>query len=414
MKQPFPEVSDEQPPGRRMKSIPAMNQPHAAAGNHLLRPMDVSRAVSDSAPSNRTFERYSNEISADQGKINTPFPTTADTSRHREALSDNNPSKTQTTAIRDTSDGAESLTIQSDTMLPPSPEPQHNENQKGGGQACIPCEQVLASHHLDADSGILLDEDAHTSQLDTAVRQNQPDSDPFQPASQPQSRPQSALSNTAKLRSRPLGTDDLVPEGVSEDPALNIQHPTKVQKSTGDPNRAGGGVKSQPQSNNQQQDPLATLRSIRGFCQNYSTVEEAVKEWNYQKRVLESQQAEIEKFNLSTEESKRQIELLQTEKAALTAKLKRFTDISARYKAHMNDVVQAQKHLMDEKSKIKNDSAKIREESKAALQTRADRENHEEKLRIMIQCAKDIRPSVEKMEQCKQLSRLRRFCIYRC
>lgn len=408
MKQPFPEVS-ELPPGRRMKSTPALNQHRASAASHPLQSMDTNGSIPHPTSTNWTSEPYKVDGFTGQGNMSKPFQTATGASCRRESLSSShhNPGKAQAATIRHNVHGGEKPGVQEDSMLPPPAGSHHGENQTDWAQVPPPGpsrEQLLAPHHRNVDGEISPPEAAQTSHIDAAIHWNQvgtETNDQLQPPSQPNSRPQSALSNTAKVRARPLVLDDLLPQGVAEAAVLSTIHPMKIQKSSGGMSR---GVKLHPQANTHQQDPLATVSGLRSYLQNLPGIEQALKEYVDQKAVLESQQAEIEKLNLSNKESKEQIQLLQDEKVALAAKVKRFTEISARYKAHMNDVVQAQKHLMDERKKIKTESAEVREQSKAALKAHADRQNHENTLRQLIIKTRDIRPPAEKLEECKELS----------
>jgi chromosome segregation ATPase len=229
---------------------------------------------------------------------------------------------------------------------------------------------------------------------------------------------------------RPLVADELVPQGVPEYPILHFKQPMKVQKPNSGPTQIAQRFKSNPEHINQRTNSTSTASSIQAFRQNLVQMEEALDDYEYQKSLIESQQgelhcqaaklqsqqrelesqqsilesrqAEITELKLATAESNKQVKCLEEEKAALTVKVKKFTEICARYKAHMNDVVVAQTHLMSESSKIKENSAKIREESKAILKVHGDRESHESKLRSLINHAKSIRPPVERMVECTQ------------
>jgi hypothetical protein len=314
--------------------------------------------------------------------------------------------KTQAAATtQDDPDGSGNPDIQKNTAesCPAAPE-HHIENGGERDQCSPPPRQGLNPDHRDQVEEAVSPGFVHGSHIGTAIPGNPVDigSDPyFQPPSEPQSRPQSALSNTARTRSRPLVTDGHQTTGVSEAGALNNKHPMKVQKSSRDSSRNTRSMNLHSQVDTNYQNPLGAISSLRAFFHFLPGVEEALKGFEVQQSVLESQQAEINKLSRTTQESKKQIQSLLQEKMTLTAKIKKFTEISAKYKAHMNDVVLAQKHLMNESKEFKIESAKIREEAKAALKARADREIIENRIKILIRGVKDMRPSTEKLELCE-------------
>jgi hypothetical protein len=380
-----------------MKAAAALDQPHTTAASHPLRSRDINRPIPETAPNNKNVEPA--HIDAMRQQVYTSATTNVP-SCGRSHASNKLLDVGQQATGHDDLEGAETSGIQMSLALAPTGDLHHHESQRSGG-----CEQVFAHHHEEVGPESLLHADAQMPHTGYANCNNQLDGERhFQV--QPPSRPQSAMSNTAKQRLRPLAAEDLQPQGVSEALVVRHKHPMKVQKSKGGQSYIGGGAKSHPrllETTNEQQDPLSAITGFRDFIQYLPRIEETLHDYGKQKEVLGSQQVEIAKLNSSTMESSKQIKRLEEEKSALAAKIKKFTEISARYKTHMNDVVNAQKHLLAESNKIKAESLRVREESKAALKAHEDRESHVNMLRNLIYQAKSVRPPIEKLEECKYL-----------
>jgi hypothetical protein len=396
---PFPEVSSsDQPPARRMKSISAPTQ-HASAASHPLQSLDVNRSTS----TNQVSASHKTDVFTGQGNMSGQVQNATSASSHRQVLSPshNNPINVQAAEMREKHQVGEPPGVQVNTMLPPPAALHHNDGPNEWAQvppSGPPREQVLAPDHEDVDGEVSTFEAAHDSLTETALNGNWVDNESnnqFQPPSQPHSRPQSALSNTAKARAaRSLTSDEPHTQGVTESVVLGNGHPMRVQKPAGGINRR---AKSNQKASTQAQIPKLTADGLRAFQQFMPGIAEVLQECEDQKTILESQQAEIKKLNLSNNESKKQIENLNNDKVILTAKIKKFTEISAKYKAHMNDVVQAQKYLMAEQNEIRTQAATLHEQSKAALKVVAN----EDRLRQLIHIAREERPSAEKFKESK-------------
>ena len=303
--------------------------------------------------------------------------------------------------------------LQSDAVLSPPANPRDIENRTYEAHVDVLQEQSLASPTRDGAKDIFSlenDPDSH-AEPGTCLNAVEGGYHQLHTPSQPQSRPQSAMSNTSKMRSRPLTAEDLRPEGVSEPAILSAKHSTKVQKSLTGPAPITWAIKSPQMLIIDQHTPLTDVHGIRDFTQHLSGIQQALQDFEDQKAILETRQKDIDRLNISNAESSKEIQRLEKDNVALSAKIKKLVELSARYKAHMNDVVQAQKHLMQEHKNIQTESFQIRKESKAALQALAEREKHEMRLRSLLSCAKEKLHSVEKMQERKSIRDRTRFLL---
>ena len=430
---PFPDVLQLPRGGSLKGGTPAANREVSATTSHPLQSVDVNSLLCDPVSNKQNSELTNKNPIRAQDDINGSIDTTINGQSSRPYISSFSQNNAQQTAVHNNPSPVESAGVQADTILPLAANTHHDETQREWTQIPDQLEQTLLQHHPDDNRETLYQKDSHKAQMAHVDLQSESDGELhhlFQPTSQTPSRSQSVLSNTARPIVRPLVADELIPQGVPEHPILHFKQPMKVQKSNSGPTQAAQRVKSNPNHINQRTNSTSTASSIQAFRQNLVQMEEALDDYEHQKSLIESQQgelhcqavklqsqqrelesqqsilesrqAEITKLKLATAESNKQIKCVEEEKAALIVKVQKFTEICARYKAHMNDVVVAQTHLMSESSKIKENSAKIREESKAILKAHADRESHENKLRSLINHAKSIRPPVERMVECTQ------------
>jgi hypothetical protein len=244
---------------------------------------------------------------------------------------------------------------------------------------------------------------------------------PAQPPLQHEPRSQSALSNI----SRPLATRHLALEQNAQETFLHLSQSQRVHKANGTVHanqqlRSNGGTPNPgPGPSSPSQHFLRTAERVWKDHENYQNqqilvesqqqklrsqaaeLESQRKELETRQSNLESRDAKIRKLELAIGEANKRCQLREEEKIALAARVKRFGEISARYKAHMNDVVIAQKHLMGESARMKKDSVEIREENKAMMEAFTNRDFHERSLRSLIDESKTIPPIVEKAGQCK-------------
>ena len=403
IRQPFPDVF---PPRRDSGRIAAMDQHVATATDNLLRLVDVNTAVAKPAPIRAAFP-YQKELVTTKEMVKKPFPMATDTfgAEAMLSISRDNAHKYGVIARNNSSECNESSGEPPDAMSSSPPHLHQDKIGKEQAQVLAILGPVMAPPSQYDGGGVLPPQSTHTSLDQCAGCEIQVDheGDPLQSASQPLSRPDSALSNTAKLRTRPLGPDDLLPPVLSERAAPTVKHPMKVQKSKNNLAHITRKVKAWPQADAYHEHPLDAISGFRGFLQHLPSVEDALQDYIEQKAILALQQDEIEKLNLFNRASKTEIQRLEEEKDALITKVKKFEDVSVRYKSHMNDVVQAQKHLLGEQKKFRIESTELRKQLKAALEAHADRENQERRLQALISKARDDITSCKKMQESKYL-----------
>lgn len=119
-------------------------------------------------------------------------------------------------------------------------------------------------------------------------------------------------------------------------------------------------------------------------------IEEALKDYERQKEDLKQKEEEIEKLKTSTAH-------LNDQNRRLAEKVPKLIEMSTRYKAHMNEVVAAQKYLKDEQDRIQEAAEKVRADSDAQIA-------QEKRLRNLITTARGIRQPLERVEECEQIS----------
>jgi hypothetical protein len=431
---PFPDVF--QPPrSRNLKDgTSAANRQVTTTSDHPLQSVDVNGQLRERSPNQQNNELTTEIVAGERNDNNGALETVVNEQSSRLCAFSIPQNNAQQNAASDNPAAVEGVGIQLDPTLPLAANGHHNEDQRESPEISDQLEPAVLHHHHhpDADRETIHQVDASKSSMHPVDLRSEPDSElhhSFQVPSNLASRSPSVLSNTARSVVRPLATDELVAQGVLEHPILHAKQPMKVQKSNSGPTHIGQRVKSNAEHPNHRSNTTSVPSSIQTFRRNWVQIEEALEDYENQKSLIESQQeqlksqaaeltlrqkglesqqskiksqkAEIEQLELAAAKSNERIKCLEDEKAALTTKVRKFKEISAKYKAHMNEVVVAQKHLIAESSKMKGDSAKMREE---VLKASTDRESHENRLRSLIVNAKSIRPSVEKMAERKQLS----------
>ena len=421
---PFPDVL-QRPCRRNSKgNTPATIRPAIIASSHPLQHVDSNARLHDEVPVKQYDPTNENAIGA-SNETNKPVAAIVYEGSSRPSalsFSYDNTDTAQQMVMRDNLDYENGPGIRAGAMPPPAFSGHPQESQQGWSPVSGDHEEVLPRHPQEEALHAV---ESQTLNVGHGDLQGQTDGEVHQqsePPSGPPSRPQSALRNTARPMVRPLAAGELVPKGVPEQAILHSKLATKIQKSSSVPSHTAQRVTSNPENGNQRPNP-SPASSIKAFRQNFDQIEEVLAQYENQKGLIESQQAvlqskaaalevqrrelesqqtelesrqaEINELKDSTLKSQKQIRRLEEEKMALATKVKKFAEISTKYKAHMNEVVVAQKHLMAESKAIKETSAKIREESKAVLKAHTDLDNHESKLRSLINDARFIQPKIE-------------------
>ena len=435
MKQAFPPFPDvlQQANGRNLTDgTPATNRQASATDSHPLQSVDINRRLHGRDSSNHTRKLSNGNDIGPQDETKAPLDTTIDVPRSQPHVLLCPQNSVQQATVHDNPAPAGGFGLQENTIIPIATNWHHNEAQREWSQISDQQEQTLLHNGPEDGKETLYRQGNNEAQISIVDLRSQSDRGlhhTLPPLSRSPSRSRSVLSNTARPMVRPLVIDELVPEGIPEYQVLHLKQPMRVQKSNDSPSHSAQRVKSNYEQINQRSNSSSTASSIQAFRQNLVQIEETLGDYEHKKSLiksqqgelqsqrvklqsqqkdlesqeleLESRQAEIAKLKRATADSNRHIKSLEEEKTALTVKVKKFTEISARYKAHMNEVVIAQKHLIFESSKIKDISSNIREESQAILKVHAGRENRENTLRNLINNAKSIRPSVEKLAECQ-------------
>jgi hypothetical protein len=209
---------------------------------------------------------------------------------------------------------------------------------------------------------------------------------PSRAPSEAPSRPHSRRSNCGKPITRPITAQDLRPQGVLESIAQRPTHSMEVMKSSDAPNN--------PIASEASAQPTVFVRErTQGFFDDYKKFLatgqeylEVLQDYERQSQLLESQKVQIQKLRGTSESSVKQIQALESDKVDLTEKLKKFTELSSKYKKHMNDVVKAQKYL-------KLQASEIKQTAKEAIEARDAREADLQKLERAIEDARNLQPA---------------------
>jgi hypothetical protein len=218
---------------------------------------------------------------------------------------------------------------------------------------------------------------------------------PSRTQSEAHSRPQSRRSNHGKSMTRPFSSHDLHPPAASEFAALHSNHATKVKKSGRAQNQVFPIAQSSSPVSTDKRQPAEHSGLSRRFHDLLNTLSEydnMIRNFEQQKQQIEFQRNEIIKLKDSDTSSQKRIETLEKEKESLTQKVKKLEELSSKYRKHMNEVVQTQKFLKTEATKIMEASAQAVE----VYAGRAEGEAVTQRLRCAIEDSKGLRVAVEK------------------
>ena len=102
-----------------------------------------------------------------------------------------------------------------------------------------------------------------------------------------------------------------------------------------------------------------TLASYKEFLRKGESYQEVFLHCEEQQALIDAQKSEIVDMQKSDASCQQQIKALEAEKATLTQNMKKFADMSSKYKTHMNEVVKAQKYLTSQAARIQKESSEI-------------------------------------------------------
>ena len=136
-----------------------------------------------------------------------------------------------------------------------------------------------------------------------------------------------------------------------------------------------------------------TLASYKEFLRKGESYQEVFLHCEEQQALIDAQKSEIVDMQKSDASCQQQIKALEAEKATLTQNMKKFADMSSKYKTHMNEVVKAQKYLTSQAARIQKESSEI-------LQARTIFD----KIKKAIEEAKDLRVSAQNFHEGMDIS----------
>lgn len=243
-----------------------------------------------------------------------------------------------------------------------------------------------------------------TSEIGTQYGVSIPNHGPSRVQSEVPSRPQSRRSNCGKPMTRPVPTQELRPQGVLESVAQRETHSSKVTKSNNALNNLNsseastrpaisehGGPKSRPSPK--------LFEEYKKFLQNGQEMLDIMKDYEQQSQLVEAQKTEIEKLRDTNASTIKQVQALEKERTELADKLKKFAELSSKYKKHMNDVVKAQKYLKSQAMEIQTRTQAAIESTKIAAETHAAQEAALKQVQKVKKNAKDLRVPAEKSDK---------------
>ncbi|PVH88744.1 hypothetical protein DL98DRAFT_648094 [Cadophora sp. DSE1049] len=102
-----------------------------------------------------------------------------------------------------------------------------------------------------------------------------------------------------------------------------------------------------------------TLASYKEFLHRGESYQEVFQQYEQQQALIDAQKSKIVEMQKSDASSQQQIKALEADKATLIQNMKKFADMSSKYKTHMNEVVKAQKYLTSQAARIQKESSEI-------------------------------------------------------
>lgn len=182
------------------------------------------------------------------------------------------------------------------------------------------------------------------------------------------SRPQSRRSNCGKAMVRPVPAHELQPQGVPDAHSQRGALSSKVKKSISVPNNTApsddfthASVTEQGQQKSRSTQKFFT--EYKKFLETGQECFDALQEYERQGQLLDAKKIELERLQNTHETSIVQINALELEKAELRGKLKKFEELSSKYRIHINEVVKTQKYLKTGANEMQQQLKAVREEA---------------------------------------------------
>jgi hypothetical protein len=302
-------------------------------------------------------------------------------------------------ATRSPSDKPDDASAQADAMEQHNPD-KHDLQETTSKSLCNEIEpNVPEPTHLASSQAGDVSEAGHPRAISISSRV------PSRAQSEVLERPQSRRSNCGKPITRPMPPQDLRPQGASETIPHRGSRSTKIKKSNSGstnpiPSEASTKHAASGQHRQQSRPSPKFFEDYKNFLENGQKFLDTMKDYEQQSQLVEAQKAEIEKLRDTSDSSIKQIKALESEKADLTDKLKKFADISSKYKKHMNDVVKAQKYLKSQANEIQKNTKEavesMKKEGETHTATHTATKAALQKIEIAITDAKSIRAPAEK------------------
>ena len=147
-------------------------------------------------------------------------------------------------------------------------------------------------------------------------------------------------------------------------------------------------------SSGQQHRRLSKVaQAQQSLIKHNQEVEDILSYVERQKEVIQFLQLDLERLEVASAENLEKIKALQMEKVALKTKIKKFEQLSVKYKDHMNEVVISQKHLFKESQRIH----RVQDDIKIFQEAYVTRDAHIARLESLLQEAREFRAPAEQL-----------------
>ncbi|KAI9054353.1 hypothetical protein LZ554_001516 [Drepanopeziza brunnea f. sp. 'monogermtubi'] len=211
-----------------------------------------------------------------------------------------------------------------------------------------------------------------------------------------EARGQSPQSNQGRAINRRAGLGETTSQGHFE-VGKNPHHASrvmKVMKAVNRQSQGSGAVRpNSPAPNNG-----SILTGYQNFLKQGVGFEEAIRGYDEQKALIESQQFDIMNLQQAQYSSRKRIEALEAQKADLTQKIQKFAGKSSKYKNHINDVVKSQNFLKKEANGILKESSEIKNALTGYIAAQSRKDANLDQIKAAIQEAKKIGATVQTLE----------------
>jgi len=162
--------------------------------------------------------------------------------------------------------------------------------------------------------------------------------------------------------------EDYLSEKISDRSHLHFDNNAKITKAKTVISSEGRGMKSNTsvlQRGNSQSN-FGILTDYQKFLQSGLAFQEQLNAYEKQKKLVESQKAEISSLSTSGAQSLGRVKLLEDQNQELMQKINKFKGLSKKYHTHINEVVTAQKVLINSGDKIRNDTKRLKDDMEQA------------------------------------------------